>query len=59
MSFTARIRNAYRRLAGRHPLDDRGGFVGSHTFHDARTGVGGPDGYGHVSVDRDFKKPRP
>jgi hypothetical protein len=57
MAITTRVRNACRRLLGRHPLDDRGGFAGSHMFHDARTSVGGPDGYGHVDVDRSFKKP--
>jgi hypothetical protein len=59
MSVATKITSMYRRLAGRHPLDERGGFAGSHKFHDARTKAGGPDGYGHVDVDRSFKKPNP
>ena len=59
MPLVSAVRSAYRKLLRRHPLDDRGGLSSSHKFHDVRTSVHGPDGYGHVNVDLDFKKPKP
>jgi hypothetical protein len=59
MVLFQKLRSAYRKLVGSSPLDGRGGLAGSHKFHDERTRVHGPDGYGHVNVERDFKKPRP
>jgi hypothetical protein len=59
MPLVGSVRSALRKLLGHHPLDQRGGLAGSHKFHDERTRVLGPDGYGHVNVDRNFRKPRP
>jgi hypothetical protein len=52
------FRRLFKRSSDRSRRDESGRYLPSEEFFEKRAQTFGPDGYDHVDVNRDFKKPQ-